>query len=274
MYTDVEPDYPVMDTHIHLDAYREPEREALLASLADSGVQTLVAVSMNLASCGEVLRLARCYPPGRILCAFGYHPEQPLPHAAEEEQLFAWIRAHRSDMAAVGEVGLPYYLRQAAEARGEAWAMDGYIRLLDRFIALAAELDKPIVLHAVYEDADIALDLLERHGVHRAHFHWFKGSGDTLRRMMRLGCYVSVTPDIVYKAKTQAMAAGVTPSRLLTETDGPWPFAGPFEGRMTHPVMIQEAVAKIAEIQGVQEREAGRMLYENACRFYGAPIRG
>ncbi|AFH65638.1 TatD family hydrolase [Paenibacillus caseinilyticus] len=263
--------YPVMDTHIHLDAYGAEDREALLSSLADCGVQALVAVSMGLASCAEVLRLSRQAPPGRIRCAFGYHPEQPLPDAAEEEALFAWIRANQGAMAAVGEVGLPYYLRQAAEARGEAFPLDGYVRLLERFVRLAAELGKPIVLHAVYEDADIALDLLERHGVHRAHFHWFKGSGDTLRRMERLGCNVSLTPDVVYKEKTQAVAAAVPLDRLMAETDGPWPFEGPFAGRTTHPSMIRQAVRKIAEIKGLREEEAGRILYANSCRFYGIP---
>ncbi|WP_426449660.1 TatD family hydrolase [Paenibacillus sp. S-38] len=265
------PDYPVIDTHIHLDAYGAADREALLSSLADSGVQALVAVSMGPASCRDVLRLSRQAPPGRIRCAFGYHPEQPLPDAAEEEALFAWIRAYRCEMTAVGEVGLPYYLRQAAELRGEEFPLDGYVRLLERFVRLAAELDKPIVLHAVYEDADTALDLLERHGVHRAHFHWFKGSTDTLRRMERMGCHVSVTPDLVYQAKTQAVAAAVPLERLMVETDGPWPFEGPFAGQTTHPSMVRQAIRKIAELKGMKEEEAGRILYENSCRFYGIP---
>lgn len=52
----------------------------------------------------------------------------------------------------------------------------------------------PIILHAVYEDADTVCDLLEKYKVSRAHFHWFKGSDETMKRMMKNGYYISIAP--------------------------------------------------------------------------------
>nr|WP_252898053.1 TatD family hydrolase [Lysinibacillus sphaericus] len=89
--------------------------------------------------------------------AFGFHPEQPLLDEIEEKALFDWIRAHRDNMVAVGEVGLPYYLRQE-----QALDVRPYEALLERFIVLAKELGKPIVLHAVYEDASIVCDVARK----------------------------------------------------------------------------------------------------------------
>src|SRR5690625_6600396 len=48
----------------------------------------------------------------RIKPAYGYHPEQALPAETDLLALQAFIDEHQAEMIAVGEVGLPYYLRQ------------------------------------------------------------------------------------------------------------------------------------------------------------------
>lgn len=258
----------MIDAHIHLDLYKPEERERLLSSLSAYGVKALVAVSMHLESARFLLDLKTRSPHPFLAVAFGYHPEQELPAPGEEERLFRWIRQHHEVMSAVGEVGLPYYLRTAAEAAAKPFDLAPYIRLLERFVMLAAELDKPIVLHAVYEDADIACDLLEKHGVRRAHFHWFKGSERTMRRMAASGYAVSITPDIVYKERTRVLAGFYPIGLLMAETDGPWPFEGPFEGEMTHPGMIRSTIRELAAMKQLSEAETGRILLENTMRFY------
>ena len=258
---------PIIDAHLHLDLYEQEEREALLNSLGAFGVKGLVAVSMHLDSCRSLLALKR-RTDQPIYPAFGYHPEQALPDASEEEQLFRWIRDHREEMYAIGEVGLPYYARLEAGKAGRGFDLEPYIRLLERFIRLAAELEKPIVLHAVYEDADIACDLLEKHGVERAHFHWFKGSEETLQRMKERGYFISVTPDIMYKEKTRDIVRAYPLSLLMVETDGPWPFQGPYEGVRTHPGMIRDSIREIAAIHNRSEAETGEALWANTVRFY------
>ncbi|KAF9135072.1 hypothetical protein BGX30_011676 [Mortierella sp. GBA39] len=122
---------------------------------------------------------------------------------------------------------------------------------------------------AVGEDADIACDLLEKYGVSRAHFHWFKGSADTVRRMADSGYYVSFTPDIANEAEIQELARRYPASQVMTETDGPWPFEGPFAGQMTHPRMTAEVALVWSSIRGVPLPEARALLHANACRFYG-----
>ncbi|MFE5318935.1 TatD family hydrolase [Paenibacillus sp. NPDC056579] len=258
---------PIIDAHIHLDQYEQKERERLLAFLGPE-VKGLVAVSMHEESCRALLEIKRrtAYP---LFLAFGFHPEQALFGKTEEERLFQWIRDNRQEMAAIGEVGLPYYARAAAEAAGERFDQGPYIALLERFIQLAAELDKPIVLHAVYEDADIACDLLDAYGVQRAHFHWFKGSEDTLRRMEAKGRFISVTPDVVYRERSRRLVEQYPIRLLMAETDGPWPFEGPFQGQRTHPEMIRYSIREIAAIKQMTEEEAGNILYENTLRFYG-----
>lgn len=260
-----------IDAHIHLDLYEPRERDAIVQSLSRHNVQALVAVSRHLQSCQITQELHRSYPD-QVLPAYGFHPEQPIPSPEEVDQLFAWIRQHQQEMVAVGEVGLPYYNRHEAEQCGETFDIEPYVHLLEQFVLLAVELDKPIVLHAVYEDADIACNLLEKHHLQRAHFHWFKGAPHTVERMMRNGYLISFTPDIVYESEIQQLAAMVPLEQTMVETDGPWPFEGPFHNQMTHPRMIHAIIEQLAAMKGVAADSVADILYRNTMKFYRDPL--
>lgn len=258
----------MIDSHIHLDLYEQDARERILSEMRDSGVAKVIAVSLNLASC-EMNRSLYLANPGQILPAYGFHPERILPTDAAIAELFQWIERHEQEMVAVGEVGLPYYMRQEAEAKGESFELQPYVELLEAFVAMAAKLQKPIVLHAVYEDADIACDLLEKYNVNRAHFHWFKGSEKTVERMMSNGYYVSFTPDIAYEKEIQTLAKQVLLNQMMVETDGPWPFEGPFAGQMTHPRMIYTVAEHLAAIKRLTVQETIELVHQNTKVLYG-----
>ena len=257
------------DAHIHLDHYGPDERQSMLERAAARGVKGIVAVSTGRASCEANLQLARQYP-GFVLPAFGHHPEREPLDETELDALCAWIEALPRELNfAIGEVGLPYFSRKAAEAEGRAFDMEPYLRQCERFVRLAAKLGRPLNLHAVHEDADAVMDMIERCGAPKAHFHWFKGSARTLERLIRSGHFISVTPEVLYDEETRKLAREVPLELLLAETDGPWPFAGPFAGKMTEPGMVADAVSEIARLRGLPEREVAEALDENARRFYG-----
>ncbi|GGG12753.1 TatD family hydrolase [Paenibacillus abyssi] len=259
----------MIDAHIHIDLYPEPERGAMLDEAFTSGLQAVIAVSMHLESCKVNRELKQRYG-GRVITAYGYHPEQPLPDEAELDSLYNWIRERHGEgeRFAIGEVGLPYYSRTEAEAAGRLFDEAPYEALLERFVALAAELDLAVVLHAVYEDADKACALLEKYEVQRAHFHWFKGAPETVERMIARGYRISVTPDVAYEPEIQAIVRRYPLELMMAETDGPWPFEGPYEGKRTHPLMVKDVVAKIAELKGVAFPAAAEQIRSNTELLY------
>lgn len=252
----------IIDAHIHMDQYSEQDREQLLAGMEEAGVKALIAVSTELASSRRTMELAR--EDGRILPAVGFHPEQPLPDEAEVEALLELIDGEQKSIIAIGEVGLPWYLRQ------EDPSLDRkpYEVLLERFIQKAATTGLPIVLHAVYDDAETVCDLLEKHGVTRAHFHWFKGSDAVLDRMLSNGYAVSVTPEVVYRPKIRHIARRVPLTQLMVETDGPWPFEGPFAGRRTEPAMLHTSIAAIADLKQLPMETVYQELLATTRQFY------
>jgi len=258
-----------IDAHLHVDLYPAEERNALLREAFDEGIAAVVAVSMHLESCKVNRELAMRYP-GRLIPAYGFHPEQPLPPGSQLEELIGWIRVRheQGEVFAIGEVGLPYYSRMEARDAGKDFDEEPYLLALNQFAALAAELDRPIVLHAVYEDGDKACDILERHKVKQAHFHWFKGSPATLERMQRNGFHLSVTPDVLYEEEIMQIVRIYPIELMMTETDGPWPFEGPFAGQATKPGMVREVAGAIASLKKIPADQAASTLLDNAKKFY------
>ncbi|MCF6095011.1 TatD family hydrolase [Microaerobacter geothermalis] len=258
----------IIDSHIHLDSYEEEIRTQILDDLEENHISALIAVSTDFESSKKNLLLHHQY--ANVYPAFGYHPEQSLPSEEKLAAFLAWIRKHKRDLVAVGEVGLPYFLRRKKE--NTDFSFEAYIDVLEKFILLAKELDKPIILHAIYDDAPIACDLLEKHGVQKAHFHWFKGDPETISRMIKNGYVISVTPDILYEPETQVIAKQYPLEQLLVETDGPWPFKGPFNGEHTHPKMIHYSLKKIVALKGVPTKDVYRIIFENTKKFYRLEI--
>lgn len=258
---------PFIDAHIHLEQYSDEEVGEMVAQADGLFLKGLIAVSMDLLSSRRTKALSY-QAPRLIHPAYGFHPEQSLPSMEEMEGLFRWMAEEAKGMAAIGEVGLPYYRRREAEERGIPFDSAPYIMLLERFIKLAKSLRKPIVLHAVYEDAETACDMLEEHEISKAHFHWFKGAERTLMRLIKNGYFISITPDVLYEKEIQDLVKGYPLHLMMVETDGPWPFEGPFRGERTHPRMIRRSIEKIAEIKGLAADEVARRLFENTKAFY------
>ncbi|APC47176.1 DNAase [Virgibacillus halodenitrificans] len=252
----------IIDAHIHLDLYSAEERSSLLQGLDKTSTEALICVSNNYESAKKICKLAK--QDRRIKPGVGYHPEQELPTDMEKEALFHYINKHHKKITAIGEVGLPYYTRK----KNPEVSLTPYIELLEDFVKIAADLDKPIVLHAIYEDAPLVCDLLEKHRTQAAHFHWFKGDTKTVERMVSNGYYISITPDCLYEQEIRELVHTYPLEQMMVETDGPWPFKGPFQHQLTHPEMIHASIAEIAKLKGRDLGQVYDKLYANTVKFY------
>ncbi|AGK53365.1 TatD family hydrolase [Bacillus sp. 1NLA3E] len=253
----------ILDSHIHLDQYED--EEILSIAKMEYSIEALISVSMNLESCKRNLDLSERF--SMVKPAFGFHPEQPLPTDRELEELISWMETNKDKMVAVGEVGLPFFMR--AENKVSKSDYGRYVELLELFVKLAKKWSKPIALHAIYSDAPIVCNLLEKHSITNAHFHWFKGDQKTTERMIANGYLVSVTPEVALDDVDNVNLVSAYPiGKIMVETDGPWPFEGQFSGKRTHPTMMKESLKKIAEIKNMDFRSVMELIRNNTKEFY------
>src|SRR5699024_4733836 len=174
---------PVIDAHIHLDKYDKNEQRIILQELDTYGIDALIAVSQDLASAKANLALAQ--KNERIKPAFGWHPEQELPTGGEIADIQNMIVKNQDKLIAVGEVLLDYKLKK----NHPRIPFKHFVEILEIIIGQSVQLDKPIVLHAVYEDASTVCAVLEKYDVNKAHFHWFKCDSKTTERMILNGYF-------------------------------------------------------------------------------------
>ena len=156
----------IVDTHAHLadESFRD-DLEEVLARSRDAGVERIIAVGETIEDAERTLELSREYPDV-VRAAAGLFPTiLDRQHAA---RVTSWIRAHASEIVAIGEVGLDLWKVQ-----------DGAGRALQReifagFVDLALELDLPLNVHSRSAGRQ-AIELLLERGARRVQMHAFDG---------------------------------------------------------------------------------------------------
>ncbi|WP_400246913.1 TatD family hydrolase [Niallia sp. JL1B1071] len=250
----------IIDAHIHLDQY---SRDDILRFANEDTLQSAISVSTDLQSCKKTEKLSQEF--AFIKAAYGYHPEQSVPSDNALTALFIWINKNQNSMTAIGEVGLPHYIRRKNPA---SISLEPYIEILELFIVLAKKLEKPVILHSIYEEADIAIHLLEKHSFSKAHFHWFKGNPKTIERMITNGYYISLTPDLLYKEKTRQLAKQYPIENIMVETDGPWSLEGPYLQQKNVPTMIHDTIHYLSAWKKIKLPDMYNQLLINTKKFY------
>ncbi len=79
---------------------------------------------------------------------------------------------------------------------------------------------------------------------------------------------VSVGPAVLYSKKIEDIARNVELNSILTETDGPVKYYGPFKGRETKPSFVLEVVQKLAEIRS----QSVETVRESICNNFQTMI--
>lgn len=253
----------MFDAHIHLNQYKDIDRQ--IEQWQQAGIEGVTAVSTDLQSSYETLSLKQRYP-NFIFAAIGFHPEQPLPSSRDITEWESLLHRERRLISAIGEVGLPYYTLD--EQKHDS--LEHYIAFLDEMMCISKRESLPIVLHAVHSHAPIAYNLLTHHRIVKAHFHWLKAAPSVVKQITDSGYYISATPEACYRERDQDLIRQVPLKQLLAETDGPWPFSGPFQNKATSPIFIRDVMKKIAEVKGEDITAVQKQCKQNMLALFGS----
>jgi TatD DNase family protein len=135
----------------------------------------------------------------------------------------------------------------------------------------AVDANLAVIIHAPHESADEALEILKGAGVKRAVFHWHKSDDATTRAILDAGYFISLTPEVAYRDRDQRLAKMVPLDQMLLETDGPWPYRGPFEGHPTEPAMIAKTAAAVSQVLNVSPEQIAAATTANARSLFQIP---
>jgi TatD DNase family protein len=248
----------VIDSHTHLDLCEPPNAE-LVAAADAAGVQRMLTVGIDGASCRAALAAAEDFP--QVYAAVGRHPNSATGFDDADLAELRALAAHERCVA-IGETGLDFY-RDTAPGDDQARAFAAQI-------ALARETGKPLVIHSRSADSQTLAQLgAEAQGVSVV-MHCFS-MPEQLDECVQRGYAISFAGNVTYKSAADlAQAATRVPDDLLlVETDAPYLSPQPVRKQRNQPAFVAHTAAFLAQLRGVAVDELGETVVRNAARVFG-----
>jgi TatD DNase family protein len=254
------PSLAFADSHVHLASPQfAADVHDVIARAQTAGAALMVCIGESPEAAARARDIAAQYP-GLIATTIGLHP-----HDAS-----AWTDAHphaiREGVAAgavaIGECGLDYHYDHSPR--------DVQRRVFAEQLALAAALDRPVVVHTREAEADTIAMVREAgaHGV-RGVLHCFTGSAALADAALDVGWLLSLSGVITFKRYADDdLLRRVPPDRLMVESDAPYLAPVPHRGHRNEPAWVPLTLAKLAAVLGEEVAiTAARTLHTTRTFF-------
>ena len=254
----------IFESHAHYDddAFDE-DRESLLGSLQQQGIEYVINVGASLASTARAISLAADYD--FIYAAAGVHPSDT---DEVNEESFIWLKdqCKKDKVVAVGEIGLDYHYPDTNKPIQQKW--------FARQLWLANEVQLPVIIHS-RDAAKDTLDIMkgeapvEKGGV----IHCYSYTKELARDFLNMGYYFGIGGVLTFKnAKKLREAVEYIPmDRLLIETDSPYLAPEPYRGKRNCSLYLPYVVDALAEIKGLTPEEVITITRENGLSLFMNP---
>lgn len=251
------------DTHCHLDLHHfDADRDEVLARARAAGVGRILIPGIDLAQSRQALALAEKHPELRV--AVGVHPNDSQSFGPEAQANLRELARHPK-VDAIGEIGIDLYWKTVP--------LEEQQRAFRAQLALAAELNKPVIIHDREAHLEVLSVLRDQAPPAGVVLHAFSGDQALAAEAVALGFYLGVDGPLTYKKNDglRAIFAAAPLDRILIETDAPYLTPQPKRGARNEPAYVRWVAEKLAEVRGLTLDEVTRATTENARRLFRWP---
>ena len=250
----------LFDTHAHMDdAAFDADRDELFGKYPNEGISLIMNPACSLKSSHSVCALTQRFD--YLYGAVGSHPDvaDEVNESVIEE--YRTLCKLNPKLKAIGEIGLDYHYEDIPrEIQQSAFR---------RQMALAAELDLPVIVHDRDAHGD-ALAIIDEFPTVKGVFHCYSGSLEMARQLVQKGWYIGFTGVLTFKNARKAVevAEAIPLERIVLETDCPYMAPEPFRGKRNHPGYLWRMAERLGEIRGISAEEAAKITAENGKKLY------
>jgi TatD DNase family protein len=258
--------YADVHCHIQFDQYAHDERE-LISRMKEEGVLGVV-VGVDLPSSQKATALAEIHE--HLFASVGLHPNRE----SEGFELSAYRElAQHPKVVAIGECGLDNFRPEVVNEETK----EKQRILLQKHIELAAELNKPLIIHArpskgtqdAYQDLTAILtEAKTKYPDLHGDIHFFVGGVAEAQALVALGFTLSFTAVITFARDYDDVIRAIPLERMLSETDAPYVAPLSRRGQRNDPLAVVEVASQIAQIRGEDAEIVRQTLLENARRTF------
>jgi len=256
----------VIDTHCHLaDAKFRDDVDDVVARASAAGVTQIISVGAIGPIENDRFTVELAERHQNVFAVVGVHP-----HDAKDctPARIAQLRelAAAKKVVAIGESGLDFHYMHSPPDAQEA--------SLRAHLALASELDLPIVIHC--RDAERRLvEIVRESGIptRGGVIHCFTGDTNAAREFLALGFCISFSGIITFKnsAPIREAAAIVPDDRVMVETDSPYLAPEPYRGKRNEPAYVTRTLEMLANLRRTDPAVLGAQVIANAQRVFRLP---
>lgn len=219
-----------IDIHCHLNFPDfDADREAIIAEMKEKKIGAIV-VGTTFETSKKAVEIAQAHE--NIWAIVGCHPV----YAEEGFDYDAYKKlAQEKKVVGIGECGLDY-----------KYPNDKQKEVFEKQIALAQELNKPLMLH-IRDAYKEVYDIVKNKSL-KANAHFFAGTLEDAKNFLDLGYTLSFTGVITFTHDYDHLVKNTPLDRIMSETDSP--YVSPKRGQRNTPLNIIDIVAKIADLRG------------------------
>lgn len=251
----------IFETHAHYDDQAfDQDREALMQSMQQQDIQSIVNVSSDLESIGKTIALTEQY--SFVYGAVGIHPCDTTNLKEEDIEYIREASRHHK-VVAIGEIGLDYYWDEPERDHQKKW--------FKAQMELAREEKLPIIIHS----REAAQDTLELMKAAKAEeiggvIHCYSYSKEMARIFLDMGFYIGIGGVVTFKnaRKLKEVAAYAPLDRIVLETDSPYLAPVPNRGKRNSSLNLPYVAEEIAKTKGISYEEVVEQTYKNALALY------
>lgn len=248
----------MIDSHTHLDSCA-PGNDELVGNARAAGVRRILTVGLDVENSRQALVAAETFD--EVWTAVGWHPNSADGY---DDAAGAGLRAlaRHPRCAAIGETGLDYF-RDSAQPDAQR------VAFLDQ-LAIAREVDKPVVIHTRSAEDDTIATLQEHAAGLTVIIHCFS-MPDRLQECVDAGWMISFAGNVTYpkNADLAAAAEQVPDDRILVETDAPYLTPQSRRRERNQPAFVTETARFVAARRGQSDDQFDRIVSANAERIFG-----
>lgn len=269
-------------SHLHFPPY-EADRALVLERMrveetwtvtVGTSIETSIA-GVAFADATENVWATVGYHPEHLTSAF--HDETEGPVGAYDAEALRRVATSSKKIVAIGETGLDFFRIDKDRDRAEAEAMQE--RIFREQIALAAELDLPLVIHcrdALTRLAEVIRDEQSTGKKVRGVVHCYTGTWEEAKPLLEVGLFLSFTGIVTFPPKksedpersVHRVIERMPLDRLMIETDAPWLTPVPHRGERNEPSYVRFVGETVATLRGVSVDEVSQTTTANARAFF------
>ena len=253
----------IIDTHAHYDDEAfNPDRDALLNSMAENGIEKVVNVCASISELYRTVELMEKYP--FVYGAVGVHPDD-APQMTQDT-LDEIRRLSRMDkMVAIGEIGLDYYWHKEEQEHEVQKKM--FAAQMD----IAREEKLPFMIHS-RDAAEDTLEIVKSYmqgGMYGGIIHCFSYSKEIAAQYLKMGLYLGIGGVVTFKnaRKLKEVVEYAPLSQIVLETDCPYMSPEPNRGKRNSSLNLPYVAQAIADLKGITEEKVIQVTRQNSMEL-------